>query len=103
MSKTTETQIEKSRNLIKGLRKHVSEKGEQGVTKQEIGEMDDLLKQLTEVNNEVERLRDELVPKVKHMNELLTRTKIFYTNHKKMLKGCYPQELWTTYGVPDKR
>ena len=32
MSKTTEIQIEKSRNLIEGLRRHVREMGERGVS-----------------------------------------------------------------------
>ena len=40
MSKTTEIQIEKSRNLIEGLRRHVREMGERGVSNNEINEME---------------------------------------------------------------
>lgn len=36
MSKTTEIQIEKSRNLIEGLRRHVREMGESGISNNEI-------------------------------------------------------------------
>ena len=40
MSKTTEVQIEKSRNLIEGLRRHVREMGERGISNTEINEME---------------------------------------------------------------
>ena len=40
MSKTTEIQIEKSRNFIEGLRRHVREMGERGVSNNEINEME---------------------------------------------------------------
>ena len=74
MSKTTEIQIEKSRNLIEGLRRHVREMGERGVT-----------------------------PKVKKMNDLMVLVKASYAESKKTLKGYYPQERWPDYGIPDKR
>lgn len=38
-------------------------------------------------NEEVERLRAELVPKVKHMNEVMATVKTAYSEKKKMLKG----------------
>ncbi|MBQ8711883.1 MAG: hypothetical protein IJ551_03535 [Prevotella sp.] len=103
MSKTIEIQIEKSRNLIEGLRKHVSERGEQGVSNQEIDQMEQSLKQLQEANAEVDKLREELSPKVKRMNDILADVKSAYTETKKTLKGYYPQERWADYGVPDKR
>lgn len=103
MSKTIEIQIEKSRNLIEGLRRHVKEMGERGVSNSEIGEMEQALNQLTEANAEVDRLRDELAPKVKRMNEILATVKTAYAESKKTLKGYYPQERWLDYGIPDKR
>ena len=103
MSKTIETQIEKSRNLIEGLRRHVKEQGEHGITNGEINEMEQTLRQLEEANAEVDRLREELSPKVKQMNEILNSVKVAYGETKKTLKGYYPQERWADYGVPDKR
>mgnify|MGYP002855616527 CR=1 FL=1 len=103
MSKTIEIQIEKSRNLIEGLRKHVKEQGERGVSNGEINEMEQALKQLEEANAEVGRLREELSPKVKRMNDILANVKSAYADTKKTLKGYYPQERWADYGVPDKR
>ncbi len=103
MSKTIETQIEKSRNLIEGLRKHVNERGEQGISRQEINNMEQALQQLEESNEEVDRLRAELTPKVKRMNDILDKVKAVYADSKKNLKSYYPQERWIEYGIPDKR
>ena len=103
MSKTIDTQIEKSRNLIAGLRKHVGKKGEADFNEKEIAAMERELNQLQEASAEVSRLRDELAPKVKHMNELFGAVKEAYNERKKKLKGFYTQEQWSEYGIPDKR
>lgn len=103
MSKTVELQVEKSRNLVEGLRKHLKQGVGGGVTNDEINVMEQNLKALEEANAEVDRLRDELAPKVKHMNEVLAQVKNAYAEKKKTLKGYYPQEKWAEYGVPDKR
>ena len=103
MSKTTEVQIEKSRNLIEGLRRHVREMGERGISNTEINEMEKTVAMLTDANAEVDRLRAELTPKVKKMNDLTTIVKASYAESKKTLKGYYPQERWPDYGIPDKR
>lgn len=103
MAKTTEIQIEKSRNLIEGLRRHVREMGERGTSIQEISEMENAVSQLAEINAEVDRLREELSPKVKKMNTMMAAVKASYVESKKMLKGYYPQERWLDYGIPDKR
>ena len=102
MSKTVEIQIEKSLNLIEGLRKHLKGIGG-GVTNEEISAMDQAVKELVAVNKEVDRLREELAPKVKQMNTVMARVKEAYAAKKKTLKGYYPQDRWIDYGVPDKR
>ena len=103
MSKTTEIQIEKSRSLIEGLRRHVKEMGERGISNAEINQMENTVEMLSEANKEVDRLREELTPKVKKMNDLMTIVKAAYAESKKTLKGYYPQERWPDYGIPDKR
>lgn len=103
MSKTVEIQIEKSRNLIEGLRRHVKEMGERGISNTEINEMEKTVAMLTDANAEVDRLRAELTPKVKKKNDLMTIVKASYAESKKTLKGYYPQERWPDYGIPDKR
>ncbi len=103
MAKTTDIQIEKSRNLIGGLRRHLSERGATGFTIGDIDQMEQAVSQLAEASAEVDRLREELAPKVKHMNEIMLHVKTDYAEYKKKLKGYYPQERWFDYGIPDKR
>ena len=102
MSKTVELQIEKSRHLIEGLRKHLNGM-DGGITSDEINSMELSLKELETANAEVDRLREELTLKVKRMNDVLARVKAAYADKKKTLKGYYPQERWADYGIPDKR
>ena len=102
MSKTVEIQIEKCRNLVEGLRKHLNGNGA-GVTTDEITAMKKAMEELEAANTEVERLREELAPKVKHTNELFEQVKNAYSEKKALIKGTYPQEKWLEYGVPDKR
>ena len=103
MSKTVDIQIEKSQNLIQGLRRHVKENGEKDFTETEIKALEESLKKLEAANDEVTRLREELSPKVKHMNEVFDAVKGVHKDLKTKLKGFYPQERWAEYGIPDKR
>ncbi len=102
MSKTVEIQIEKSRNLVEGLRKHLKGIGG-GVTNEEIDAMEQAVSELEAANAEVDELREQLEPKVKHMNDVMAHVKAAYADKKKTLKGYYPQEQWADFGVPDKR
>jgi len=102
MSQTVELQIVKSRHLIEGLRKHLKGIGS-GVTDEEINGLEQAIRELETINAEVERLRGELTPKVKQMNEKMALVKASYAEKKKTLKGYYPQERWIEYGIPDKR
>lgn len=87
---------------MEGLRKHLKGIGG-GVSNDEINSMEQSLTELESANSEVERLREELTPKVKKMNDVLARVKEAYAEKKKTLKGYYPQERWIEYGIPDKR
>ena len=87
---------------MEGLRKHLNGNGG-GVSNDEINSMEQSLTEQESANSEVERLREELTPKVKKMNEVLARVKEAYAEKKKTLKGYYPQERWIEYGIPDKR
>ena len=64
---------------------------------------DTYIEKSASINDEIDRLREELTPKVKHMNEVLARVKEAYIEKKRTLKGYYPQERWADYGIPDKR
>jgi len=77
--------------------------GERSFNNSEIDQMEQSLKELSAANDDVDRLRDELQPKVKHMNDLLAKVKTAYAESKKTLKGYYPQERWADYRITDKR
>lgn len=103
MTKTIEIQIDKCRMFINGLKRHISEMGERGVTNDDITKFENDLVLLEQQSNEVDKLRAELSGKVKRMNETLTTVKSTYSETKRMIKGYYPQERWIDYGIPDKR
>ncbi len=103
MSKTVEIQIEKSRNLISGLRKHLKETGDRQVTEKDLSSFESSLAELAHISAEIDRLRERLNPMVKEMNSKLLSVKELYGEQKKIIKGKYPMERWQEYGVPDKR
>ena len=88
---------------MEGLRRHVREMGERGVTNDEINALERAVKELEAVNEEVDRIREQLTPTVARQKAAMDRVKEAYTEKKKTLKGYYPQERWMDYGVPDKR
>lgn len=102
MTKTVETQIEKSRSLIQGLRKHLSEGGG-GTTLQELSAMEQTVTKLIAAAEECERLRTELAPKVQHLNDVLSQVKDEFVVRKLIIKNNYPKERWSDYGLLDKR
>ena len=75
MSKTVEIQIEKSRGLVEGLRRHVKEMGERGVTNDEINAMEQSVKELEAVNSEVDSIREQLTPTVAKLKLVMDRVR----------------------------
>ncbi len=102
MSKTADVLIEKNRNLINGLRKHLSE-GCQGITNQDIIAMEQVVDSLGVISKECDELREQLAPKIKHTTELMAKVKTTYANTKCVIRNSYPQEKWAEYGLADKR
>lgn len=103
MTKTIEIQVEKSRTFIKGMKRHISEMGERGITNEEVRRFENDLATLEQQSAEVDKIRAELSEKVKRMNETFVRVKEIYSDAKKVIKGYYPQERWMDYGILDKR
>lgn len=103
MTKTIEIQLEKSRMFVKGMKRHISEMGERGVTNAEVAKFEENLATLEQQSAEVDKIREELSVKVRRMNETFLAVKETYSDAKKVIKGYYPQERWIDYGIPDKR
>mgnify|MGYP003515807329 FL=1 len=68
MAKTIEIQLEKSRTFVKGVKRHITEMGERGVTNEEVAKFENNLSTLEQQSAEVDKIRAELSEKVKHMN-----------------------------------
>ena len=102
MTKTIEMQIEKSRSLIQGLRKHLNETGT-GATLQELSAMEQAIDILISACEECDRLRAELAPKLDRVSKLFNNMKDEYAARKLIIKNNYPKERWIEYGLPDKR
>lgn len=99
MTKTIEIQLEKSRTFAKGMKRHISEMGERGVTNDEIAKFENNLDILELQSTEVDKIRAELTEKVRRMNETFMTVKETYSETKKVIKGYYPQERWIDYGM----
>ncbi len=103
MTKTIEIQLKKSRTFVKGVKRHISEIGERGVSNEEVAKFENNLSILEQQSAEVDKIRAELSEKVKHMNATFMTVKETYSETNKVIKGYYPQERWIDYGIPDKR
>lgn len=103
MSKTVDIQIEKSRNLLNGLKKHLNETGDKAISSEELLATAFELNELQARSKEVDALREDLNDKVKDVNHRLDEMKQRYAVQKKIIKGRYPMDRWADYGVPDKR
>ena len=103
MAKTIEILLEKSRMFVEGMKRHISETGERGVTNADVEKLEKDMASLAQQSGEVDRMRAELSEKVRRMNETLLAVKDSYNEIKKVVKGFYPQERWIDYGIPDKR
>ena len=64
--------------LVEGLRRHVTEMGERGVTNDEINAMEQAVKELEAVNEEVDRIREQLTPTVAKLKVAMNRVKEAY-------------------------
>ncbi len=103
MSKTIDLQIEKSRQLIDGARKNLSELQNKGFSATELDKMAADLELLKAANVECDKVREELSKRVKNCNAIMDTVKNMFAEKKKIIKQNYVQEQWAKYGVQDKR
>jgi len=103
MSKTIDLQVEKSRLLIEGYRKHLDELKNKGVNPQQLDKMEADLKALKAAGQECELIRANLAEKVRNMNDILQTVKDDFQEQKMLVKSAYEQPQWVRYGIMDKR
>ena len=86
--------------FLKGMKRHISEMGERGVSNRTIAQYEQDLTTLEQQNAEVDKIRAELNAKVKVMNETLMMVKETYNETKKVIKGYYPQDRHNAQYAP---
>ena len=103
MSVTITNEIKKAEVLASGLKSHLDEVKQIGVTAEGIKKMEELSKALAKKDEEVEALRREANQKGRENRELLAELKSQMLTYRKAVKERYMQPEWLKYGVQDKR
>ena len=103
MSVTITNEIKKAEVLASGLKSHLDEVKQIGVTAEGIKKMEELSKALAKKDEEVEALRREANQKGRENRELLAELKSQMLTYRKAVKQRYMQPEWLKYGVQDKR
>lgn len=89
--------------LIQALRSRLSEVAAHGFNAGMLDSMERQISELKEESQRCEELRTQLSRQVKVTNAKLQEVKDVFKEKKDIIKGFYPQEHWTDYGVLDKR
>ena len=89
--------------LASGLKSHLDEVKQIGVTAEGIKKMEELSKELAKKDEEVDALRREANQKGRENRELLAELKSQMLTYRKAVKQRYMQPEWLKYGVQDKR
>ncbi|MDY6287995.1 MAG: hypothetical protein SPM02_00940 [Bacteroidales bacterium] len=103
MSVTNLNEIEKADVLVAGLRKHLKEAQEIGITTDAINRLEEAAKDLRQKDAEVDKLRRQATLKAHENLELIADLKAQMLSIRKAVKARYPQYEWIKYGVKDKR
>lgn len=103
MSVTNLNEIEKADVLVAGLRKHLKEVQEIGITTDAINRLEEAAKDLRQKDAEVDKLRRQATLKAHENLELIADLKAQMLSMRTTVKLRYPQYEWIKYGVQDKR
>ncbi len=103
MSVTNLNEIEKADVLVAGLRKHLKEAQEIGITTDAINRLEQAAKDLRQKDAEVDKLRRQATLKAHENMELIADLKAQMLSMRTAVKARYPQYEWIKYGVKDKR
>lgn len=103
MSKTYSDQVQKAEMLVTGLRKNFEQIQPFGISLEEIKRLETTAAEASQMNREVEVLREEVSRKAAAANKKLTEVKNSMQNLKQIIKHNFEQEKWVNFGMPDKR
>lgn len=103
MSVTVTNEVKKAEALASGLKKHLSEVKEIGITAEKISELEETCKILVQKDNESEALRRQVSEKSAENHRLLAELKNQMLDIRRAVKSRFLQPEWIKYGVQDKR
>lgn len=103
MSVTNLNEIDKADALVAGLRKHLKEMPELGITTDAINRLEEAANALRQKDAEVDELRRQASLKGHENQALLADLKAQMLIMRKAVKARHPQYEWIKYGVQDKR
>ena len=103
MSVTVTNEINKAEVLASGLKKHLEEVKQLGITAEEIKKMEKACEVLRKKDSEVDILRQQATEKSRENHALLDGLKEQMLVFRKAIKQRYTQPDWIKYGVQDKR
>ena len=103
MSRTIDLQVEKSMTLINALKKKYLDVKDKGIKMEDLQEMEIQLANLKASSMQADELREKLSAQIRATNNILVQIKESYKNTKDIIRGYYPQECWSEFGVMGKR
>ncbi|MCR4932377.1 MAG: hypothetical protein K5918_08095 [Bacteroidales bacterium] len=103
MSVTNLNEIEKADVLVAGLRKHLKEAQEIGITSDALNRLEEASKNLRQKDKEMDEMRRQATLKTRENQNLLADLKAQMLEMRKAVKARYPQSEWINFGVQDKR
>ena len=89
--------------LASGLKKHLDEVKQIGISSDRIKELEEASKTLRQKDEELDALRQEVTQKSRENHELLAELKEQMLSFRKAVKRRYEQPEWIKFGVQDKR
>ncbi len=102
MNKIYSDQIEKAKNLVKGVAANAAELQGRGIPT-DMSKVEETYKALIEASDKQEAAEKALNECRDKAHELLAELKELYISAKDPIKQAYPLEQWARFGRPDKR
>ncbi|MGM9845189.1 MAG: hypothetical protein ACI30K_03055 [Muribaculaceae bacterium] len=103
MSQTVDNQISKCADFVCGMRPHLADGNNFGVTAASLDELERKMHLLKALNDESETLKAQMHAKVAQVRETFEAVTAEFLALKKEVKVNVPQEHWCDYGIHDKR
>ena len=96
-------QLEKSKQIIVGVKRNQRLGREAGIEEGMLQKMEDDCKRLESISAELDKLQDEVRKKSDQAHAALETLKGDTKVVKKAIKSKYDQTWWVKFGIPDKR